>query len=288
MARNIRPFRLSQAEPKTPLSVPPYRSRTPIHFLNEDAENFNYKYVAFRPGYALQAAELNEIQEIQYMENTLYATMINEWGFYAGKPYDGSGDNESSIRYGGPGWDGATPITPYGPGLLPDFNVIPDPSRSELSEIVNLVSVTPTGTAVTIQFNQGYYLTSTRTGTDVDNGMKYWVYLNYGSLGENSFTVSVPYATSGITYVGMFVTQSYVSAEEQDGGLTDTTLRDNSAGFYNDNANGASRVRFDFTGAASVGVGGTISGLSNISPVLYIDHAANKVRYMNNLIIRDL
>ena len=288
MPRSIRPFTVSQAEPRTPLSIAPYRSRDPIHFFNEDADEKNYKYVAFRPGYAVQAAELNEIQSYMAKENTLFATMVSEWGYYVGKPYVGSGDEESSLRYGGPGWDGACPLHPYGPGNLPGFDVIPPQARTDLVNNQTPISVTNTGSAVTIQFNQGYYLSSVRTGTEVDNGMKYWVYLNYGSLGEGAFTISVPYAASGITYIGLFMTQSYYTAEEQDGFQTDTTLRDNSAGFYNQNANGAARVAFNFTGAASVGVNGTVTGLGNIAPVLYIDHSENKLRYMNNLILEEL
>ena len=87
MPRSIRPFTVSQAEPRTPLSIAPYRSRDPIHFFNEDADEKNYKYVAFRPGYAVQAAELNEIQSYMAKENTLFATMVSEWGYYVGKPY---------------------------------------------------------------------------------------------------------------------------------------------------------------------------------------------------------
>ena len=290
MARSILPFKVSQTEPTTPLSPAPYRSRTAIHSFNEDAEEKNYKYIAFRPGYAVQAAELNEIQENAAKDNTLFAYMVNAWGFYCGKPYEGSGDEETSLRYGGPGWDGATPIAPYGPQDQPGENVVPRVSTPDLSEIPNLVQVTQNESNITFQFGQGYYLSAVKTGTEVDNGFKHFMYLNYvgGALGESAFTTTVPKLGSGISYVGLFMTQSYIAPPGESGVQgDDNTLFDNGAGFYNRAAVGARRVKFEFTGAATSGVGGQVP-LAEMSPVLYVDHSLGKIRYMNNLIIGDV
>jgi len=285
MARSILPFKISSTEPQTPLSVAPYNSRVVLHSFDPNAFEENYKYVAFRPGYAVQAAELNEVQEYFYKENTLMATMINFWGYYVGTPYAGSGDEGTSLRYGGPGWDGATPLAPYGSGDQPGFDVIPAESQPRSSDIPNLVTVTDNGNSITIQLNQGYYLTEVKTGTDVDNGFKYFVYLNYeGALGESLYTTTISKATSGISYVGLFLTQTYVLPEGGGDGATDRTLQDNSAGFYNINGLGAARVSFNFSGIGVAGVNGS-TGIENISPVLYIDHSTGKVRYMSNLII---
>ena len=297
MARSILPFKVSQTDPVTPLSPTPYRSRTAIHSFNTFAEEKNYKYVAFRPGYAVQAAELNEIQEYWAKDNTLLAYMINAWGFYMGSPYEGSGDENTSLRYGGPGWDGATPIAPYGPQEQPAPGVVPPVSTPDPNEIPELVSITQTDTSITVQFNQGYYLSSVRTGTDVDNGFKYFIYLNYvGNIGESAFTTTVQKFDSGISYIGFFVTQSYVTTPNENplvgqqvdaSAGVDSTLYDNSAGFYNSSAIGAARVKFEFTGATSSGRGGAV-GFSQMSPVLYIDHGTGKIRYMNNLPIGDI
>lgn len=285
MARSILPFKISSTEPQTPLSVPPYNSRTVLHSFDANATEENYKYVAFRPGYAVQAAELNEVQEYFYKENTLMANMINYWGFYVGTPYAGSGDEGTNLRYGGPGWAGATPLAPYGPGNQPGFDVIPPASQQSSTEIPNLVSVIDNGSSITIQLNQGYYLTEVKTGSDVDNGFKYFVYLNYeGALGESLYTTTISKATSGVSYVGLFVTQTYVLPEGGGAGETDRTLQDNSAGFYNINGLGAARVSFNFSGIGVSGVNGSV-GFDSIAPVLYIDHATGKVRYMSNLII---
>jgi len=83
------------------------------------------------------------------------------------------------------------------------------------------------------------------------------------------------------------MTQSYVFPEGSGETLTDRTLQDNSASFYNVNGQGASRVSFNFNGIGVSGVNGG-TDLSSISPVLYIDHGAGKVRYLSNLLIANI
>jgi hypothetical protein len=292
MARSLVPFKIS-GEARTPLSIAPYNSRFPIHYLNDDEEELNYKYVAFRPGFALSNSELNDMQELFYKEQTCMAYMINSWSYYIGEPYDGSGD-EGSIRYGGPGWNGATPITPYGEGLLPPDNVVPNISLN--GNEYNLVDVDVSDSEVIVQFNEGYYYTPVRTDSELDNNLKYFVYLNYiGALGEDLFTVSIPRSSSGQTFVGLSMRQRFILPEPRSNEANtsqgsdsvdyDSTLRDNSAGFFNDSALGAARVKIEFTNASSAGENGQ-TDLDVISPVLYIDHTSRTVRYMNNLIIR--
>ena len=86
MPRNIFPFKISDDEPRTPLSVSPYNSRVVEHMLDSFDDAKNYKYVAFRPGYPLQAAELNEIQEYFYLEFSIIAFITNAWNAYSGTP----------------------------------------------------------------------------------------------------------------------------------------------------------------------------------------------------------
>ena len=114
-------------------------------------------------------------------------------------------------------------------------------------------------------------------------------------MGEDLFTVNVPRSTSGITYVGLSMRQRFILPEPRPNEVNalqtpdsigyDSTLRDNSAGFFNDSALGAARVKIEFTNASSAGENGQ-TDLDVISPVLYIDHPSRTVRYMNNLIIR--
>lgn len=80
----------------------PYLSRVGKQI--EDAKN--YYAVAFKPGYALQASELNEMQELQYIQQTLTQTMISNWCTQA-IINDATGTPTT-----GPGWDGCTPLHP--------------------------------------------------------------------------------------------------------------------------------------------------------------------------------
>jgi len=60
-----------------PLTNYPYSSRS--WGLNVDSDTKkNYNFVGFKPKSRLQASELNEIQEIFAMQNTLNLNMIRE------------------------------------------------------------------------------------------------------------------------------------------------------------------------------------------------------------------
>ena len=94
----------------TPLSESPFLSRLPLFTLNTGgAAVNNYPLVAFKPGFPLQAAELNEIQENFAIQQTLSNTLLTNWLRYetsavlTGSPTD---------IYTGPGWNGAIPLDP--------------------------------------------------------------------------------------------------------------------------------------------------------------------------------
>lgn len=85
-----------------PLAPNPFRSRIQTQIENVK----NYYAIAFKPGYPLQASELNEMQEIFYTQQTLTQTMMNTWLSY---------DVLSSLgglSVLGPGWEGCTPLFP--------------------------------------------------------------------------------------------------------------------------------------------------------------------------------
>ncbi len=77
-----------------PLSGDPYFSRTSNNMDSVDIKN--YFLVGFKPGFPLQASELNEVQEQFFVQQTLTAMCINDWY--------GKGT-------AGPFWSGATPLT---------------------------------------------------------------------------------------------------------------------------------------------------------------------------------
>jgi len=93
----------------TPLSESPFLSRLPLFTLNTGDVVNNYPLVAFKPGFPLQAAELNEIQENFAIQQTLSNTLLTNWLTYGtsaeltGSPTD---------IYTGPGWNGAIPLDP--------------------------------------------------------------------------------------------------------------------------------------------------------------------------------
>lgn len=79
-----------------PLVNSPYNSRTGLNAGK-------YQMVAFRPGYPLQASELNEIQEQMYIQNALTTMMWANWCTFK---------VASTVDSTGPGWEGATPLEP--------------------------------------------------------------------------------------------------------------------------------------------------------------------------------
>ena len=69
-----------------PFNQNPFRSRVESQI---DAGK-NYYAVAFKPGYPLQASELNEMQEISYVQRTLSNILPSQGGFTAGTvPWNG-------------------------------------------------------------------------------------------------------------------------------------------------------------------------------------------------------
>ena len=122
-----------------PLKANPFRSRIELQM---DAAK-NYYAVAFRPGFPLQAAELNEMQEIFYVQQTLTQTMMHKW--LTKEIFN----NESGGSVQGPGWDGCTPIQP------------------------DRISETSAGTSIRLYALDGWYLVKSK---DFNGGLGVWVY----------------------------------------------------------------------------------------------------------------
>lgn len=85
-----------------PLAQNPFRSR--IGSQIDDIKN--YYAVAFKPGYPLQASELNEMQEIFYVQQSLTQTMMSTW--LSQDVLNSAGGAPVT----GPGWEGCTPLDP--------------------------------------------------------------------------------------------------------------------------------------------------------------------------------
>jgi len=123
-----------------PLKQNPFRSRSESQM---DAAK-NYFAVAFKPGFPLQASELNELQENFYIQQTLTQNMFANW------------HNMNYLEQNGVGmlatpWNGCTPVDPA------------------------LVSYTSASSKVTVTFKAGWYLTKQN---NVNGGFGIWVYNN--------------------------------------------------------------------------------------------------------------
>jgi hypothetical protein len=274
MARSIAPFKINDDEPKTPLSVAPYNSRFFQQELNTFEEAKNYQYTAFRPGYPLQSSELDEIQERHHYNHSAFSYMVNSWTGFAGSPFSGSGDEDTNLQYSGPAWDGATPIMPYNQATYIELADGDDP--------VITLDAFPSA----LSLNEGIYYSSVKTGSQVDNNFKYFIY--YNVLGDGTNTVTLSKLETGKTYVGFSMGQAYIvpSTYSQEDEFSDASLNDNSSGFTNDVAAGAARVKIYFQRVVTSGDlagGGVPVPEESISKVLYVDHTNNKIRYMNGV-----
>lgn len=126
----------------SPLKQFPYNSRVYTNEFNTPFPSKNYVFVAFTPGYNLQASELNEIQETFYKNTTLYNILFKKWLFIGASGFT-SGGNGNPIT--GPSWTGAIPLDPIS-GVSLSSNII--------------------------TFEKDWYL------VDDPSGMKFWIYNN--------------------------------------------------------------------------------------------------------------
>lgn len=130
-----------------PLADMPYNSRITSEY---GSENKNYYMLAFNPGYALQASELNELQELFFMNQSLTLKMNRNW---------------TTQGYDIPYWTGLIPL---------------DPST------ISSTTPTTTGTqaSATITINPGWFLWTDRT-----SALSFWIYLS-GTFSQQFITTN--------------------------------------------------------------------------------------------------
>ena len=243
---SLSPFTPGQ---RTPLSVEPYYSRVASQELVATPKN--YVMTGFRPGYALQASELNELQERFFLNQTLTTTMLSNWGQAMGSggnyygPGWGSGDAEGSVG-------GLTPISP--------------------------TMIRKNGNTIT--FGEGWYLAQIpefdtdelNDTTFVDDAneinFKVWIY----SDTERSATIG----GGGAGYIGFNIRQEYETEVE------DTDLNDNSSGSPANGGPGATRYQLVITGLGSVGFNPTgTTVIADKSPMAIKVTTDGNVSYLN-------
>jgi hypothetical protein len=242
----------------TPLKNAPYFSRVADINLRNDNTNVNYPMLAFKPGYALQASELNEIQDNFYVQKTLSDSLLQNW-WKTGTNLNLTG---SSTEYmSGPGWDGAIPLNP-----------------SAITAVENVGQIN-FSTPSALQ----WFLV-----TDPSTKFKFWATFDTSYLVSN---IAIIKATApSLVYVGMRVKTSIVncSSVETEAGYI---FNDNSSGGYISNTCGASRFKIELdTDANPYGKVTSISG--NFLPIFKVRKNPNAdnqntflIQYMNNYLI---
>lgn len=131
-----------------PLQQNPYNSRIYSQFSDEGK---NYYMLAFTPGYALQASELNEVQELFFLNQNLTQRMNNNWVKGAGKI---------------PFWEGLIPV-----------------DSANVTATTPIYSNGDARSTVTVQ--SGWYL-----WTDSTSKLSFWIHLNQTLSSTLSTTTS--------------------------------------------------------------------------------------------------
>jgi hypothetical protein len=227
-----------------PLSVLPYNSRVEYFEITGDSAK-NYGMVGFRPGFPLQASELNEMQDIFFLNMSMTTTMYNLWM----TANDGQGTVYS------PGWLGTTPLWPE------KFD------SEEKGPTTNLVEYQAVAGSPNIKLvaKKGWYLVHSR-----GSGLKHWVYLNV------DLTSSEIEPTTSNKYVGFDVTYQSVGAS------TDPALYDNaSTNLVPGSPAGANRIKINI--GTSLIVTNIYNESISFSPIAKINSTfVDTILYMNN------
>jgi len=188
-----------------PLKDSPYYSRITSEY---GSEGKNYYMVAFNPGYSLQASELNEIQELFFLNQNLTQRMNQLWSKAA----------YTKIPF----WEGLIPLDP-----------------TTLSASTPTIQASKAYTTVTI--NPGWFL-----WTDTTSKLSFWIYQpnTYTNISKNTdVNDSVGYI--GFDVTKSVVICCPTSSCDTDVG--DENLRDNSSGnVVNEFTCGASRLKATF------------------------------------------
>ena len=190
------------------LSLSPYYSRIGNHYPTSGSVK-NYVLLAFNPGYALQASELNELQELFFLNSNLSQRSNALW------------TTSDSGRI--PFWEG---LIPYNPADI----------------VVKNVQFTNTQITFEVNIDNSWFL-----WTDSESKFSHWIYNDQsGAALTKSFTMNLRttnYFGYNVTKTTTMCCQSGVCTDADD------TLRDNSSGgsYGADNTCGASRISVSFS-----------------------------------------
>lgn len=226
-----------------PLSNTPYNSRVELSEITGTSIK-NYCQVAFRPGFPLQASELNEIQDIFFLNQTLTSTMFNLW----------MTTDQTTTSFPAPGWFGCTPLWPE--KFLND----------DMGPVTNLCYYEQINSStIRLTANPGWYYVHMKK-----SGLKHWYYLNTKLISENITP------TTNIEYVGMNFTYQTINS------VLDPSLNDNSGSNSIGSPAGASRIKINIESNTNLSKQ-TDFTLVDFSPMFKVSlNSTPNVLYMNN------
>ena len=190
------------------LSPLPYYSRINNHYRSSSSVK-NYVLLAFNPGYALQASELNELQELFFLNSNLSQRSNALW------------TTSDSGRI--PFWEG---LIPYNPTDI----------------VVDNVELLQSTITFEVTIANSWFL-----WTDFESKFSHWIYNDQsGDALTKSFTMNLNttnYFGYNVTKTTTMCCQSDTCTDADD------TLRDNSSGdgYGADNTCGASRISVSFS-----------------------------------------
>lgn len=222
------PFKLGVCGNSFPLSGNPYWSRTTLSQIQQTPKN--YSLLAFKPGLPLQASELNEIQEIQMMENSLYATMYSSWK-----------DTGGIVAIYGPGWNGITPLYDKFDAINTTTNMVGYTGPQQQGNIIirkgwYLVTVPSSNLKHWIYLNQEYYVTGpTETGFPLFLGFTAWYEtvkpVNDTSLYDNSSgTTIITGSPAGADRIQVRISDPFWTSNKNLNGFSPMAKKENSSG----------------------------------------------------------
>lgn len=170
-----------------PLTEAPYYSRMSTNIDNDK----NYYLTAFNPGYALQASELNEIQELFFTNLNLTQRMNYNW---------------ANAGYKVPFWSGCIPLNPN-------------------SVRITASTTSNSSSTFTLTVENDWYL-----WTEKNSNMSFWIYNDLPTTSFNFTTTvgvgSTEYVGFSISNETINCCQAATCESTQD-----SNLRDNSSGF---------------------------------------------------------
>ena len=240
---------LNTASNSFPLNKTPYHSRVSTH-----AEaGKNYSMLAFNPGYALQAAELNEIQELFFVNQNLTQRMNANWIRI---------NSGQTTAFTAPFWEGLIPLSP-GPDYV-SVNLI-SPINSPIVEF-------------TYTLFPGWYLY-----TDSLSKMSFWIW-NPNTFGPTNVS------SNSTAYFGINVTTEYTDCCQTDESCIDQdpTLRDASQSSYQEFTCGASRFKINLGTRVepySIPTGSTTE-YDEFAQIFVLDITTRTIKFPNNYSIK--